>query len=471
MHALPGGHLRGTRASARRAARRCRPSPTGRLADARPAGGRARGVQGQHEPDGHAHHVLLAHAAQTTCPPTRQRAWQSASSTPAALPHRQAEHGRVRVRLLHRDLRLRPHAATRGISSACPGGSSGGSCGGRGCGHCAGVTLGFRHGRLHPPAGLSFCGHRGRQAHLRRGQSRYGVVAFGSSLDQVGPFARSVEDAALALNALCRPRRAGLHEPAVRRRTSRPTSPRASRGMRDRHRSRVHGGAKGLRPRCGRRWKRPRLFFEHTGRGTSWRWSLPHAQAAMSAYYVLGPCEAFSNLARFDSRALRLLRPGTTRIWPASTRPAARRASAPRRAAASCSAATFCRPACTTSTTIRPSRCARSSRSDYARGLRAGGLSSCRRWRRPRRSSSARSADPTEMYLVGHVHHLHQHRRQRRPVRSPSASAPTRAFRWACRSSRLPSRTRTCSGRRRPWKQHYGPAPVAPDFADGKVGA
>ena len=103
---------------------------------------------------------------------------------------------------------------------------------------------------------------------------------------------------------------------------------------------------------------------------------------------------------------------------------------------------------------------------------REGGLSSSRRWRRRTAFKIGEISDPTEMYLVGHVHHLHQHRRQRRHDRCPSASAPTRACRWACRSSRLAFkdenmfRAAAALGAAATARR-----PLPPHFADGKVGA
>ncbi len=128
--------------------------------------------------------------------------------------------------------------------------------------------------------------------------SRYGVVAFGSSLDQVGPFARTVEDAAYVLNAICGH---DAHDC-----TSQPCDVdfTACLGM----------GVQGMKIGV------VSSFMEMEGLSVEVKDAyakacsaleglgaqivdveLPHAEAAISAYYVIAPCEAFSNLSRFDS--------------------------------------------------------------------------------------------------------------------------------------------------------------------------
>ena len=176
-----------------------------------------------------------------------------------------------------------------------PGGSSGGSAAAVASG-LAMVTLGSdTGGSIRQPG--SFTGTVAVKPTYGV-VSRYGIVAFGSSLDQVGPFARSVEDAALALNAI------SGHDPLDC--TSQPVDTDFTANLAE--------GAAGLRVGV------VPSFLEAEGLTSEVRAKveeaiahlqaagaqivevdLPNAQAAMSAYYVLGPCEAFSNLSRFDS--------------------------------------------------------------------------------------------------------------------------------------------------------------------------
>ena len=127
--------------------------------------------------------------------------------------------------------------------------------------------------------------------------SRYGVVAFGSSLDQVGPFARTVQDAALAMNAL----------------SGRDVLDCTSQACTVDFTADLDAGVKGMRigivpsfmdaeglhPEMKEAVEEAARKLEAAGAELV-EIELPNAAAAMSAYYVLGPCEAFSNLARFD---------------------------------------------------------------------------------------------------------------------------------------------------------------------------
>lgn len=185
---------------------------------------------------------------------------------------------------------LNPWDATR-----VPGGSSGGSAAAVAAGLVP-VALGSdTGGSIRQPA--SFCGVVGVKPTYGM-VSRYGVVAFGSSLDQVGPFARTVEDAALALNAICG------HDPLDC--TSQPCSVDFTANLSEGVKGMKVGiipafmEAEGLSAEVKAKVEEAAAKLEAAGAELH-EVELPNAKAAISAYYVLGPCEAFSNLARFDS--------------------------------------------------------------------------------------------------------------------------------------------------------------------------
>jgi aspartyl-tRNA(Asn)/glutamyl-tRNA(Gln) amidotransferase subunit A len=175
-----------------------------------------------------------------------------------------------------------------------PGGSSGGSAAAVAA-RMAALALGSdTGGSIRQPA--SFCGVVGLKPTYGR-VSRYGLVAFASSLDQVGPFSRTVEDAALALSVI------GGHDPMDSTSASRPAPSAALPVPKD---------LKGLRVGL------PREYFiggldkdvEASVRAavetlkslgaTVKDVSLPHTKYAVSTYYILAPSEASANLARFD---------------------------------------------------------------------------------------------------------------------------------------------------------------------------
>jgi aspartyl-tRNA(Asn)/glutamyl-tRNA(Gln) amidotransferase subunit A len=128
--------------------------------------------------------------------------------------------------------------------------------------------------------------------------SRYGIVAFGSSLDQIGPFGASVEDVALALEAI-----AG-EDPMDATSSPEPVVPYASL---------LDGDVRGLRvglvtdmlemDGCGQEVRASVAAAAETFASLGaevGEVDLPSAKHGLSAYYVIGPAEASSNLARFD---------------------------------------------------------------------------------------------------------------------------------------------------------------------------
>ncbi len=175
-----------------------------------------------------------------------------------------------------------------------PGGSSGGSAAAVASGMTP-VTLGSdTGGSIRQPA--AFCGVVGMKPTYGL-VSRYGVVAFGSSLDQVGPFGRTVDDVALSLNAL-----AGRDPLDC---TSQEWSVDFTEHLHDGVEGMRIGvipsltHAEGVTPEVVEALDKAAANLVSAGAELV-EVELPHAAAAISAYYVLAPCEAFSNLARFD---------------------------------------------------------------------------------------------------------------------------------------------------------------------------
>jgi aspartyl-tRNA(Asn)/glutamyl-tRNA(Gln) amidotransferase subunit A len=175
-----------------------------------------------------------------------------------------------------------------------PGGSSGGSAAGVAAWE-APLALGSdTGGSIRQPA--AFCGVVGLKPTYGR-VSRYGLVAFGSSLDQIGPLARTVEDAALLLEAIAGP------DPADSTCSERlPDAFSASIGK-DISGLRIGVptgwfGA-GLDPRIEQKIRFALTTLEALG-CTIEEIQLPHTEYAIATYYIVAPAEASSNLARYD---------------------------------------------------------------------------------------------------------------------------------------------------------------------------
>jgi aspartyl-tRNA(Asn)/glutamyl-tRNA(Gln) amidotransferase subunit A len=175
-----------------------------------------------------------------------------------------------------------------------PGGSSGGSAAAVAADECIAALGTDTGGSIRQPAAC--CGVVGLKPTYGR-VSRYGIIAFASSMDQVGPITKDVRDSALVLEAI-----AG-HDPADSTSDNRPV-PRYSEGL--------TGDIKGLRLGI------PKEFFvagmqaevEHSVRraiseleksgAVIEEISLPHTEYAVAVYYVVATAEASSNLARYD---------------------------------------------------------------------------------------------------------------------------------------------------------------------------
>ena len=172
-----------------------------------------------------------------------------------------------------------------------PGGSSGGSAACLAAG-LAPLALGSdTGGSIRQPA--SHCGLVGLKPTYGL-VSRFGLVAFASSLDQVGPMARSVEDCRLLLNAIAGPdaRDMTCLPAAARTPPSLPTQRRPRLGV---PRGLIAGVAPGVRAA----FDAALAFYKSEGYELI-DIELPHSELAVPAYYVLATAEASSNLARYD---------------------------------------------------------------------------------------------------------------------------------------------------------------------------
>jgi aspartyl-tRNA(Asn)/glutamyl-tRNA(Gln) amidotransferase subunit A len=175
-----------------------------------------------------------------------------------------------------------------------PGGSSGGSAAAVAAG-MAPLALGTdTGGSIRQPAAL--CGIVGLKPTYGR-VSRYGLIAFASSLDQIGPFARTVRDAALLLQAI-----AG-HDPRDATSIPEPVPDYAAaldRGVAGLRVGVVREGmGEGTQPGVRARVREAAERLARLGCEVG-EVSLPSFDVALSAYYLIAPAEASSNLARYD---------------------------------------------------------------------------------------------------------------------------------------------------------------------------
>lgn len=187
-----------------------------------------------------------------------------------------------------------------------PGGSSGGSAAAVAARLALGATATDTGGSIRQPA--AFCGIAGIKPTYGR-CSRFGIVAFASSLDQAGPVARTVEDCAILLRSM-----SGF-DPKDSTSADVPVPDFGAACAR---------GVKGLRigvpkeyrlegtpPEIEALWEQGLQWLRDQGAETV-EISLPHTKYALPTYYIVAPAEASSNLARYDGvrYGLRVTEPG-----------------------------------------------------------------------------------------------------------------------------------------------------------------
>ena len=176
-----------------------------------------------------------------------------------------------------------------------PGGSSGGSAAAVAADECAAALGSDTGGSIRQPAAL--CGVVGLKPTYGR-ISRYGLVAFASSLDQIGPITKDVTDAAILMNAI-----AG-HDPSDSTSANVPV-PDYMKALKKQDVKKLRIGlpkeyfAEGLHPEVDQAVRQAVAVLQELG-GDIKEISLPTTGAAVAAYYLIATAEASSNLARYD---------------------------------------------------------------------------------------------------------------------------------------------------------------------------
>ena len=197
-----------------------------------------------------------------------------------------------------------PWRRTGSDARIVPGGSSGGSAAAVAAGLCLGATGTDTGGSIRQPA--AFTGIVGIKPTYGR-CSRWGVIAYASSLDQAGPFARTMRDAAILLRSM-----AG-HDPKDTTSVDMPVPD---------YEAAIGRSIKGMKIGLPKEYRVPGMSGEIEtlwGKGAQWlkaagaeivEVSLPHTKYALPAYYIVAPAEASSNLARYDGVRYGLRVPG-----------------------------------------------------------------------------------------------------------------------------------------------------------------
>ena len=175
-----------------------------------------------------------------------------------------------------------------------PGGSSGGSASAVADNQCLAATGSDTGGSIRQPA--SFCGLVGLKPTYGR-CSRFGMIAFASSLDQAGPITKTIQDAALMLQCMS-------SYDSKDSTSSRKTIPDFSSYLDINLKGKKIGLPKeymieGLNPEIESTWNQALDWFKKKGANVV-EISLPHTNFALPTYYIIAPADASANLARYD---------------------------------------------------------------------------------------------------------------------------------------------------------------------------
>ncbi len=175
-----------------------------------------------------------------------------------------------------------------------PGGSSGGSAAAVSAGLVMGATGTDTGGSIRQPA--AFCGISGIKPTYGR-CSRWGIVAFASSLDQAGTFARTVQDNAILLRSM------SGHDPKDST-SAKKNVPDFTKALTGNIKGMTIGIPKeyrvdGMPAEIEKLWQQG-IDWIHSSGAKTIEVSLPHTKYALATYYVIAPAEASSNLARYD---------------------------------------------------------------------------------------------------------------------------------------------------------------------------
>jgi aspartyl-tRNA(Asn)/glutamyl-tRNA(Gln) amidotransferase subunit A len=194
--------------------------------------------------------------------------------------------------------------------SRVPGGSSGGSAAGVAANEAVFALGSDTGGSIRQPAG--FCNVTGLKPTYGR-VSRYGLVAFASSLDQIGPLTKDALDAALVMNVI------SGHDTADST-SAAEAVPDYTKGLRKDLKGMKIGIPKeyfveGMQPEVNTVMKEAIRQLEALGANIDWNVSLPMTPNALAVYYIIAPSEACANLARYDGSKYGAAYMNTDNMW------------------------------------------------------------------------------------------------------------------------------------------------------------